>query len=99
MIIEYKMDRDFDGRLRVPSWIESGGFLPNAGDYTFIGFSPSVREYKIPDSVTTLTATEAKSRSQTIHSTSPYKHFDGSDMTTEEVDTYVQNIIDENDFV
>ena len=97
MILEYKMDRGHDGALRKPAWVENGGYVQNPDDFTMMGFSPSVREYKIPDSVLTMTVAEAKTRAQNIHTANPFKHEDGTEYTTTEVDDMVQALIDAND--
>lgn len=97
MILEYKMDRSREGILVVPSWVECGGFMFNPANKTFVGFSPSVREYKIPDSVTNLTLAQAKTRAQTIHAATPFKDREGVDLTTEQVDAMVDAIVSEND--
>jgi len=95
MILEYKMDRNRDGSLVVPPWIECCGFMFNPVNKTFVGFSPSVREYKIPDSVTALTVAQAKTRMLDIHATTPLVS-DGVEMTTVEVEAMVDSIISNN---
>ena len=96
MIIEYKNHRD-GNRVQKPEWIENGGFLHNAGDFTLIGFSPSVHEYYIPDSVVIYTVEELKQRSLDIHDVTPYHNPDGSVMTDQEVEDMVQHVVDDND--
>jgi hypothetical protein len=97
MILEYKMDRNAKGQLATPYWIECGGFLQNPDTFTMIGFSASVHEYKIPDSVTTLSVAQCKTRAQDIHAVHPYADIDGNTMNATQVDDMVQAIIDEND--
>jgi hypothetical protein len=93
MILEYKMDRDYDGILRTPSWIECGGFLQNPVNKTLIGFSPAVREYKIPDSALVLTELELKERVRPLG----YVTEEGVLMTEAECDALVEATILAND--
>ena len=97
MILEYKLHRFEDGKTGAPPWVECGGFLPNNGDFTLIGFSPSIHEYYIPDSVDSKTVEELKARSLAIHEVTPYRNDDGSFMTEAEVEAMVQSIVDIND--
>lgn len=97
MILEYKPHRGRDKTLSTPDWVENGGHMYNPSNYTYVGFSPSVREYKIPDSVTVLTLAEAKERMQTIHSLHPVQKEEGGDMTSAEVDALVEDIVAQND--
>lgn len=96
MILEYKLDRCSDGKLRTPFWIECGGFLKKS-DNTLVGFSPSVREYKIPDTVTALTVAQFKTRAQDIHIVTPFLKRDNSEMDATEVDAFAQGILDDFD--
>ena len=96
MIVEYMLNKFEDGSIGAPAWIKSGGYLPNEADKTFIGFVADERDYYIPDSVTTLTETEAVNRSLDIHAVTPYMNYDGTEMTTTEVEVMVSNIIAAN---
>ena len=96
MILEYKLNKEVDGSITTPPWVESGGFLPNPADFTLIGFSPDVHEYYIPDTVVEYTVEELKQRSQTINLTAPYLNDDGTPMTEQEIDNMVQAIVDAN---
>ena len=96
MIIEYKLDRCQDGKLRTPFWVESGGFLKKE-DNTLVGFSPSVREYKIPESVNVLSVAQFKTRAADIHAVTPFLNRDESEMDSSEVENLAQSIIDDND--
>ena len=96
MILEYKMDRNSDGCLCVPTWIECGGFVNNPDNFTFIGFSPAIREYKIPDSADILTVQQAKDRALAIHALYPMKNVSGEIMTDAQVNEMVQSIVDSN---
>lgn len=93
MILEYKLEMDHNGNMRCPGWIENGGYLQNPSDHTLIGFSPSVREYKIPDSVLTLTVAELKTRCESI----PMEDIDGNAMTTQQIHDMVDVIVAEHD--
>jgi hypothetical protein len=99
MIVEYKMDRDHSGVLVVPPWVECPGFLQDPSNKTFIGFSPAVREYKIPETVTKLTVQQAKDRALAIHALYPMKTAEGVTLTETQVNELVQAIIDANDIV
>ncbi len=95
MILEYKRHMTAGG-MRNPEWIEDGGYWSKS-DHTVIGWSPDEadREYYIPDTVTTLTATQLETRVLAIHADSPMKKpaDDPSkgevEMTTDEVKAQV----------
>ena len=99
MILEYKRHMTAGG-MRNPEWIEDGGYFYKS-DHTIIGWSPDEadREYYIPDTVTTLTATELETRILAIHASTPYKKDDpdnpdaaeAEDMTTDEVKKMVSD--------
>lgn len=71
MILEYKLDRTHDGLMTTPPWVERGGYYYDPDSFTIIGFSPSKRKYKIPDSVTKLTVEELKARVLDLHDRYP----------------------------
>lgn len=96
MILEYKLDRDYEGCLRTPAWIECGGFFKNPVNKTLIGFSPEVRDYKIPDSVTRLTVAELKER---VRGLGYYDYSRTRLMTPQECDSLVDETILRNDIV
>jgi len=56
MILEYKMCRTDQG-MKVPSWVQDGGYYSKASDFSWVGWSPdnNVREWYIPDTVVVLT--------------------------------------------
>jgi len=93
MILEYKMHMTAGG-MKNPEWVEDGGYYAKS-DHTLIGWSPDEadREYYIPDTVTTLTATELETRVLAMHSANTFKKDDPDsddptktvDMTTDEV--------------
>ena len=99
MILEYKMDRNSKKELHTPLWIECGGFLQNPTNKTLLGFSPSVREYKIPDAALILTIDQAIERSLDIHAGTPYRKINGQQMTADDVTEMVLNIISSNDML
>jgi len=92
MIIEYKMHMTAGG-MRTPEWIEDGGYFSDAATNTMVGWSPEEadREYYVPDTVTTMTLAELKTKLLAMHSANPFKKSaeDGtmSDMTNTEVNT------------
>ena len=95
MILEYKMHMTAGG-MKAPEWIEDGGYYGKS-DHTMIGWSPDEadREYYIPDTVTTLTATELETRVLAMHSANPFTKpgaepgDDDEEMTTDEVKAQV----------
>ena len=99
MILEYKMDRSPDGKLITPSWIECGGFFRDPDNFSMIGFSQAVREYKIPDSALRLNLAELKDRVVDIHSRYPIINYmiGGGVMTTQEVEDLVSATVTAND--
>ena len=95
MILEYKMHMTAGG-MKAPEWIEDGGYYGKS-DHTVIGWSPDEadREYYIPDTVTTLTATELETRVLALHSANAFTKpgaepgDDDEEMTTDEVKAQV----------
>ena len=100
MILEYKMHMTAGG-MRNPEWVEDGGYYPKS-DNTKIGWSPDEadREYYIPDTVTTLTATELETRVLAMHSANAFTKpgaepgDDDEEMTTDEVKAQVAAWVD-----
>jgi len=96
MIIEYKMHMTAGG-MRTPEWIEDGGYFADSSENTLVGWSPDEadREYYIPDTVTTMTASELETKVLAIHSSNKFQKTkdDGSltDMTNAEVKTMVSD--------
>ena len=99
MILEYMLNRMEDGRLTTPMWVQDGGYVPRASNATYMGFSPSLanREYYVPDSVTVMTADDAKTRALARHAEVPFTNDDGSEMTEQEVNDWVDQIISDHD--
>jgi len=95
MILEYKFHMTAGG-MKAPEWIEDGGYWSKS-DHTMIGWSPDEadREYYIPDTVTTLTATELETRVLAMHADTPMTKpgtepgGDEEEMTTDEVKAQV----------
>ena len=92
MIIEYKMHMTAGG-MRTPEWVEDGGYFQDTATNTMVGWSPDEadREYYVPDTVTTMTEAELKTKLLAMHSANPFQKSDGdgtmSDMTNAEVNT------------
>ena len=92
MIIEYKMHMTAGG-MRTPEWIEDGGYFSDAATNTMVGWSPEEadREYYVPDTVTTMTEAELKTKLLAMHSANKFQKQadDGTmaDMTNAEVNT------------
>ena len=98
MILEYKMHRNSDGNLIVPYFIEDPGYFQSPDNFTFVGWSPNVHKYKIPDAVIRiLTLAALKTRLQAIHASNPFKLDDGTNLgvyinaTVTQVDTMATN--------
>ena len=94
--LEYKLDMG-PGGMHTPYWVEDGGYWGNSANHTMIGCTRDNQEFKIPDTVTKLTAAELETRQLAIHAVTPMKKVDenglevGDDMTEAEVRTAVQN--------
>jgi len=96
MILEYKLHMTAGG-MRTPEWIEDGGYFGDSANKTYVGWSPDEadREYYIPDTVTTLTATELDTKVLALHADNPFQVKPDSpegeerDMTNDEVSAMV----------
>ena len=96
MILEYKLHMTAGG-MKAPEWVEDGGYFVDTTNHTFIGWSPDEadREYYIPDTVVTLTASELNTRVLAQHAASPFKNpgaspdDDDENMTNDEVSAMV----------
>ena len=93
--LEYKLDMG-PGGMHAPYWIDDGGYWGNPANHTMIGATRDNQEFKIPDTVTKLTAAELETRQLAIHAVTPMKKqevddFNATDMTDAEVRTAIQN--------
>ncbi|MDB4512079.1 hypothetical protein N9060_01315 [Arenicella sp.] len=88
MILEYKLDAGPNGMV-TPPWVENGGYFQDPDNFTMVGVSPAVHEYKIPDSVTTLTEAELEARVLSIHSRHPMTDPENNTMTDAQVSEMV----------
>ena len=94
--LEYKMDMG-PGGMHTPHWVDDGGYWGNSANHTMIGCTRDNQEFKIPDTVTKLTAAELETRQLTIHAATPMKKTDemgiptAEDMTEAEIRTAIQN--------
>lgn len=90
MIYEYMLIREMD-RMRAPSWIEDGGYFYNPDNFTLVGWSPDegVRQYYVPDTVTTLTRDTLLDRVLGINARYPMEDPDGNPMTNEQITAMV----------
>ena len=95
--LEYKLDMG-PGGMHTPYWVDDGGHWGNPANHTMIGATRDNQEFKIPDSVTKLTAAELETRQLAIHAATPMTKDDppgsglnGVTMTDAEVRTAVQN--------
>ena len=94
--LEYKLDMG-PGGMHTPYWVDDGGYWGNSADHTMVGCTRDNQEFKIPDTVTKLTAAELETRQLAIHAaTTMQKQVPGSvtnetsDMTDAEVRTAIQ---------
>ena len=93
--LEYKLDMG-PGGMHAPYWVDDGGYWGNPADHTMIGATRDNQEFKIPDTVTKLTAAELETRQLTIHAATPMTKYEagdlsGTEMTEAEVRTAIQN--------
>ena len=92
--LEYKLDIS-PGGMHTPYWVDDGGYWGNPANHTMIGATRDNQEFKIPDTVTKLTAAELETRQLAIHAADPMKKFEAdgvtmSNMTEAEVRTAIQ---------
>ena len=94
--LEYKLEAG-PGGMHAPYWVDDGGYWGNSANHTMIGCTRDNQEFKIPDTVTKLTAAELETRQLTIHAATPMKKTTemgiptGEDMTEAEIRTAIQN--------
>ena len=93
--LEYKLDMG-PGGMHAPYWVDDGGYWGNPADHTMIGATRDNQEFKIPDTVTKLTAAELETRQLAIHAATPMTKYEAGDlseteMTEAEVRTAIQN--------
>ena len=97
--LEYKLDAG-PGGMHAPYWIDQGGYWYNPDNHTFVGATRDNQEFKIPDTVTKLTAAEIETRQLAIHAAHPMPKYaedaahhlqaTGEDQTEAEVRTQIQ---------
>ena len=68
--LEYKLDMG-PGGMHTPYWIDDGGYWHNPANNTMVGATRDNTEFKIPDTVTKLTAAELETRVVAIHGVTP----------------------------
>ena len=98
MILEYKLHMTAGG-MKAPEWVDDGGYFYDSANKTFVGWSPDEadREYYIPDTVVTLTASELNTKVLAQHAANPFMRppdegsGDDVEMTNDEVSTMVTN--------
>ena len=96
MILEYKLHMTAGG-MKAPEWVDDGGYFHDSANKTFVGWSPDEadREYYIPDTVVTLTASELNTKVLALHAANPFKNpgaspeDDDENMTNDEVSAMV----------
>ena len=97
--LEYKLDMG-PGGMHAPYWVDDGGYWGNPANNTLIGATRDNQEFKIPDTVTKLTAAEIETRQLAIHAAHPMPKYaedaahhlqaTGEDQTEAEVRTQIQ---------
>ena len=93
--LEYKLEMG-PGGMHTPYWVDDGGHWGNPANHTMIGATRDNQEFKIPDTVTKLTAAELETRQLAIHAVTPMTKYEDGDpltaieMTDAEVRTTVQ---------
>ena len=95
--LEYKLDMG-PGGMHTPYWVDDGGYWGNPDNHTMIGATRDNQEFKIPDTVTKLTAAEVETRQLGIHAAHPMVKQDEYGLnpvtlTDAEVRTYIQNCV------
>ena len=98
--LEYKLEAGRGG-MHAPYWVDHGGHWYNPDNYTFVGATRDNQEFKIPDTVTKLTAAELETRQLAIHAAHPMPKYaedaahhlqaTGEDQTEAEVRTAIKN--------
>ena len=96
--LDYKLEMG-PGGMHTPHWVDDGGYWNNPANHTYIGATRDNQEFKIPDTVTKLTAAELETRQLTIHAATPMLKITnvdgvptpGTEMTDAEVRTEIQN--------
>ena len=92
-IFEYKLHSSQHG-MRCPDFIDNGGYWQNPDDFTLVGTVPDGVEFYIPDTVTSLTLAELKTRQLAIHAKYPMRNPDpliSGNLTNAEVETEIDN--------
>lgn len=89
-ILEYKLHSSQQG-MKCPDFIDNGGYWQNRDDFTLVGTVPAGVEYYVPDTVTSLTLAELKTRQLAIHAKYPMLNMDDEEMTNAEVETEIDN--------
>jgi len=92
--LEYKLDMG-PGGMHAPYWVDDGGYWHNSANHTMIGATRDNQEFKIPDTVTKLTASELETRQLAIHAATTMRKLEAdgltyTDMTDAEVITVIQ---------
>ena len=98
--LEYKLDMG-PGGMHAPYWVDDGGYWGNPDNHTMVGATRDNQEFKIPDTVTKLTAAELETRQLAIHAATPMNNSELDEfggvtltvMTEAEVRTAIQNWI------
>ena len=96
-IIEYKLHPIPQGGMKIPDFVDDGGYWGNPDDHTLIGTVPDGVEYYVPDTVTTYTLAELQARQRAIHAIYPMKvgiEPDADDMNDTQVNAAVKAWVD-----
>ena len=104
MIFTYKKDAvwgDGQRKLCTPPWVERGGAYPRKSNKTWLGFSPTTRDWKMPTETLVIftTLADLKTHFQVIHTEEVFKKMVDevlTDLTTTEVDALATTYWDNN---
>lgn len=86
MIVEYKLDAGPRGMI-TPYWVKDGGYFQDPDNHTMIGWTPDkpAREFKVPDSVLTLSRDQVTARLLNIHSRHPMRDRENNILSDQQV--------------
>jgi len=93
MIVEYKLDAGPHG-MHTPYWVKDGGYYRDPDNSTMVGWTPDVREFKVPDSVLRLTKETLTQRVLGINARYPMLDMQGNALSDEQIAQMVSDWYD-----
>ncbi len=93
MIVEYKLDAGPHG-MYTPYWVKDGGYYYDPDNFTMVGWTPDVREFKVPDSVLRLTKETLTQRVLGINARYPTLDMQGNALSDEQIAQMVSDWYD-----